>query len=107
MRAGLLNEIICIEAQTYETTEYGDQNTVVWTPKIPSTRAAVVWKNVGRVNENGELFYAKSIEFQIRKYHDVSNLDRIIWRGEKYRIISIEYDRQSQRKIITCDLINE
>lgn len=107
MRAGLLNEIIRIECQEYVKTEYGDQKTTIWKTKIPETRAYVTWKSVARTVENQEIFFSRNIQFQIRIYHDVSNLDRIIWKNEKYRILSIETDRQIQRKIIECELINE
>ena len=106
MQAGTLNEIITVEKQTYISTGYGSQKTIDWEPKI-RTRANVTYVSGGRVNENNELFFGCNVVFSVRIYHDIRNLDRIVWRNDKYRILNIERDKKVQRLLITTELINE
>lgn len=106
MQAGTLNEIITVERETYKTDKFGSQKTVVWEP-VYTTRANVKYETGGRVNENNELFFGCTVTFCIRIYHDIRNLDRIVYRNEKYRILNLERDKKIQRWIINTELINE
>lgn len=106
MRAGVLNEIITIEELKVIKNEYGEEQTDNYVKKF-STRAEVRWNNGQRITDNNELFFAYDITFTIRYYNDIDELDRIIWNNKKYRILSIERNRQWQMINIKCELINE
>lgn len=105
MQAGLLDEVIDIERLEYNIDEYGSQKTERYV-KAFSTRARVIYENGGVVLDNSELFFANRTKFEVRYYHNISNLDRIVWRGDKYRITNIERSRKLQKQIISTELIN-
>lgn len=107
MRAGSLNEVITIERQTWSQNQtFGDQKTEVWNPVI-KTRASVSYKDGMRMDDNNELFFSQQQIFMIRIYHDVQNLDRIVWKNRRYRILNIQEDRNVMRLIISTELIND
>ena len=106
MLAGRLNEIITIEKLKVIKNEYGEEQTDNYVKKF-STRAEVKYNSGQRITDNNELFFAYDLTFTIRYYHDITELDRVIWRGEKYRILSVERNRQWQMINLKCELINE
>lgn len=107
MQAGTLTEQILIQRQTWKTNEdFGNQKTAFWSDHI-HTRANVVYKDGMRMDDNNELFFAQHIIFNVRIYHDIQDLDRIVFKQKKYRILNIQDDRTVMRKIITTELINE
>lgn len=106
MQAGRLNEKISVERQTNSQTSSGFMRSDEWQTVI-ETRAEVKYQSGGRTDDNGELFFARDILFMVRFYHDIRNLDRIVWKDKKYRILEIEEQREIQRKIIRTELINE
>lgn len=106
MRAGALNEIITIEELKVIKNEYGEEQTTNYIKKF-NTRAEVKYNNGQRITDNNELFFAYDLTFTIRYYHDITELDRVIWRGEKYRILSVERNRMYQLINLRCQLINE
>lgn len=106
MRAGALNEIITVEELKVIKNEYGEEQTTNYVKKF-NTRAEVKYNSGQRIADNNELFFAYDLTFTIRYYHDITELDRIIWRGEKYRILSVERNRQWQMINLKCELINE
>lgn len=105
MQAGRLNEPITIERQYWIESEYGSSKIEKW-EKYKDTRAAVKYLSGARIDENNELFFGEQVIFEIRIYHDIRNLDRIVWKNETYRIMDIEYDRAVQRKIVKTQLWN-
>lgn len=106
MRAGILNELILIEELEIIKNEYGEEQTNRYKPKI-RTRAEVRYNNGNRISENNEIFFAYDVNFTTRIYHNVTELDRIIWDKKPYRILAIEKNRQYQLMNIKCELINE
>jgi len=42
---------------------------------------------------NNEVIWSYQVNFTIRVYHQVNEKMRIIWKGKKYRILSIEEDK--------------
>lgn len=106
MQSGILNEIIEIQRLKQSNNEFGEVETEEYNTVI-RTRASVKYNNLNRVEDNSEIFFAQDVTFIVRIYNDVRNLDRIVWKGKKYRILSIEESRQFQQKTIHTELINE
>lgn len=106
MQAGTLNEHIIVQRQTWDTTDYGSQKIEKWTDAY-KTRACVKYLSGMRTDENSELFFSHNVQFGIRIYHEIRNLDRIIWNNQKYRILNIQKDKTVQRYLIDTELINE
>lgn len=105
MQAGLLNERIVIERSHLHKNSYGEE-TQVWECHI-KTRARVDQKGGNNIIENDERVFTRSVNFIVRYYHDIRNLDRIVWKSQKFRILHIEDYKHEQRKILVCELINE
>lgn len=106
MQAGTLNEIIRVERLKAINNEYGEIETEKYIPII-RTRANVKYNNINRTDDNNELFFSQDVTFIVRAYHNIMDLDRIIWNGGKYRILSIELNKPLQLKKIHTELINE
>lgn len=106
MRAGLLNSIIQVEKPEVVSDDFG-ANSLQWVNHIPKTRAKVTYSSGSRVNENNEIIFAYEVIFTVRSYHKITERMRILWEGNKYRILSIEKDKPLQQLIIKTELINE
>ena len=110
MRAGSLNEIISTLQPHIVRNEYGEEITQ-WVEGIPSTRASVSYTSEDRRVEGGinEMVYPATVVFRVRIYHKnrIKDLDRIVWRGDKYQILSIEIDRVIQQLVIKTSKVNE
>lgn len=106
MRAGLLTEIIKVEQPIIVTDDFG-ANKLEWKPFINSTRAKVSYSSGNRANENNEIVFAYEVLFTVRIYHQINERMRIIWKNRKYRILSIELNKEQQHQIIKTELINE
>ena len=104
MRAGILNELIQILKLKQETNEFGEQFDLY----VPSnmTRAEVTPMSGSRTDENHEIFYEHTYRFVVRRYVDVEDFDRIMWKCKQYRILNIDDDRTYNQKVITAELIN-
>jgi len=104
MRAGILNEKIQILKLVHETNEFGEAFDL-YTPCC-NTRAEVTPLSGGRTDENNEIFYAHTYRFVIRRYVKVGDFDRILWKGNQYRILNIDEDRIMNNKTINAELVN-
>lgn len=105
MRAGRLTEQIEVLTPIVIINEFGSQQTK-YVHKF-STRAERVRVNGGRTIENQDMFYADLKNFSIRRYHPIEDFDIVVYRGKRYRILDIEYKKEEQRKVISCEKINE
>lgn len=105
MQAGLLKEVVTIQKPVVNQDGFG-ANDVNWSDLI-TTRASVGYNTGNRVNDNNEITFAYQVTFTVRVYHQINERMRIIWQGKKYRILSIELDKQKQRQTIRTELINE
>lgn len=105
MRAGLLNYLISIQAPVVVKDVYG-ANGIDWRDII-STRAQVTYNTGNRQNQNNEIIHCYTVTFTIRLYHRVNEKMRIIWNGNKYRILSINRELNKQSITIVTELINE
>lgn len=106
MRAGLLTEVVTVEQPIIAKDDFGATEHL-WKPIIINTRAKVSYSSGGRANENNEIVFAYEVLFTMRIYHQINERMRIIWKNRKYRILSIEYNREQQQQIIKTELINE
>ena len=75
--------------------------------KLIDTRAFVNYTSGNRMTANNEVVWSHQVNFTIRVYHQVNEKMRIIWKGKKYRILSIEEDKDKQKLTIRTELINE
>lgn len=105
MRAGLLTERVMFQRPDVAQDGYGASD-VEWIDVI-STRADVTYNNGNRVNEANEVAFSYEVNFTVRLYHDIDERMRVIWCGNKYRILSVERDKQTQRIIVRTELIND
>ena len=78
-----------------------------WETFIDRTRAKVTYSSGNRANENNEIVFAYEVIFTVRIYHQITERMRIIWEGRKYRILSIEENKELQQLTIKTELINE
>ena len=102
--AGQLKETIIFQNVTKTTDEYGG-TTFSYEDAI-RTKAKVTYKGGNRLDSNNEIHYYYSIEFTIRGYHQVNEDMVVLYKGKRYRILSIDYTIREQKKIIT-ELIND
>lgn len=107
MIAGQLKEVIQVETPVVNASEYGLNSIEEYKLKIARTRASVKYQKGTRENDNGDIFFAHSVVFGVRSYHDIDELDRILWKGKRYRILNIERQREANQIIISTELINE
>ena len=105
MQAGLLKEWIIFEKGTITRDECGGQKTN-WT-QVLKTRARIQFKNGDQVLENREEIHAVTNTVTIRYRKEITRQMRIVWGGEKYRILSMDRNRFEQSLVIKCELINE
>lgn len=107
MIAGKLNKIISIQKLNIIKNGLGEVEGEEWVDKLPNIRSQVTYQNGNRVDENNELFFAYQITFTVRIYHDIEELDKVIYNDKSYRILSIEENSDLQLKNLRCELIND
>ena len=105
MRAGSLNENIEILRSIKERDEYGvDRES--WQTYI-KTKAAVRYMSGSKTVDVQEVFFAETVEFTVRYYHNIRPTDRIKYYNQTYRIISINPDKRANSQTLVTELINE
>lgn len=105
MKAGLLNEQIAIYTPSITKDEYGQEKTEYVLKCY--TRARIRHDGGNRAIENDEVVFNHTKTFEVRRYVNVLETDRIYWKNKKYRILNIEPDRILQSQIIKAELVNE
>ncbi len=105
MIAGILKEVITIKRAAIVKNEFGEQ-VETWSD-VTTTRAYVKQSSSQRSEENGEITYNFIKEFRVRIYVDVQPYDIIIWNGQRYRILSIDKQKDLQQITLQTELINE
>lgn len=105
MRCGLLKDKIDIYRPISNQNEFGEmvQEYRPWY----CTRARIVSNGGSRTLFNNEIFYPYRKIFELHQYVDVNETDLIHWNGKKYRILSIDFDRNQMKKVIMTELIDE
>lgn len=104
-RAGLLTQIIEILSPTNTKNEFGE---IIQEYKVTyRTRAKVSNQSGNRTMENNEIFYMYNKTFQVRSYVPVKDRDLIRFKGNDYRILTIEDRKEEENdKIIYTELVN-
>lgn len=105
MRAGLLRDTVTFKEPVSVKNEYG-ADSIRWDDVI-STRAQVSYNSGQRQNQNNEIVHSYTITFTIRYYHKINERMVILWKGNKYRILSINRELYKQSITIISELINE
>lgn len=105
MIAGKLNETITVVKSTISRNSYG-ASTISWYDSYV-TRASVKQNNGTKDVVNNEVFVHYTVEFEVRYYNQIDELDRIRWNNKLYQIESIVSERLRNRKIIITTLVNE
>lgn len=106
MEAGKLNQRIEFYHLELQTDDYGHE---IYNYEFAfATRANVIYNSGNRIIENSEIFYDNTLSFSVRSYCPVQDTDRIKYRNNFYRILSVndEYNKHN-KKIIIAELINE
>lgn len=108
MKAGKLRYFIIIEELHTEKNEFGEEQNSEYSEKL-RTRADIVNDSGNRVNDNGEIFYSYQKTFIVWDYFDdlIKETDRIIYKENKYRIITKDLDRENKLLYVKTELINE
>ena len=106
MIAGKLNKVIDIEELNLVKNKFGEIEVEEWVTKF-TTRAQVTYQNGNRIDENNELFFAYQITFTVRRYHKINELNRVVYNGKYYRILSIEENDDAQLINLRTELIND
>lgn len=106
MESGLLKDNITFQKQFVSVDDYGHEITT-YTDAF-TTRADVIWNNGNRIVSNEEIFYENTVSFVVRFYCPVEDTMIIKFQDKKYRIISINPEKETySRKTIIAELINE
>ena len=92
MDSGQLHDIIEIYELVITKSPYGDTNRH-WHKKY-STRARVNYSSGNRTMENDEIFFSVDREFIMRHYVPIVDTDIIVWNNEKWRVLTIDHNRQ-------------
>ena len=92
MNSGQLKDRIYIYEQQISRTPYGNTSRK-WVCKY-TTRARVNYSSANRDINNDEIFYTVEREFIVRHYVPVVETDIIVWNDQKWRILSIDRNRQ-------------
>jgi head-tail adaptor len=105
MQAGLLKDLISIFKPELSSNEYGEliQEYV----KCKDTKSQVKFNNGNRGISNDEVVSNYTKTFIVRHYIEINDNYIIEWNKNRYRILSIEDNKQYQYKQIIAELINE
>ena len=105
MVAGKLDTIIEIHKPYLHKNEYGEVEDSF--EKSFQTKAQVVYNSGNRIIDNNEIFNEYKVQFIVRIYHRISELDRVKYDGKFYQIESIEKSRQFQLMKLNTVIVNE
>lgn len=105
MISGLLKDKITFLKCVILNDEYGSEKRE-W-EEVIKTKASKQINSGNRIIEDYEVINTYTLTFEIRMYHKVDESMRIKHNGSLFNILSIEEDRQKQKKIIKCSKINE
>lgn len=106
MKTGLLYERIEIHRPEVVGHEYGGFDNVY----TYVCKARALAKNVGSTSVvDGEIFASERLTFEVHSYvfRLIRLHDRITYRGEHYRVESLEPHRTARKLIITAERNNE
>ncbi len=106
MRTGLLTETVTIQQLTKgKNATYGTAEQT-WTD-LTTLRARVEFASGSREGVNDEQFSDQSFRFTTHYRPAITRGMRVIYRGEKYYITSVNHDRMNARTVIMTEVYNE
>lgn len=105
MQAGLFKEVITIYKPTITKNEFGEQ--LQKYDEVYKTKSQVKFNSGNRNISNDEVVSNYSRIFIVRHYIDVSENYIIKWNDKRYRILSIDFNKEQYYKQIIAELINE
>jgi SPP1 family predicted phage head-tail adaptor len=104
MRVGGMRHTIEIQRRTTERNDYGEL-VETW-EAIATVRAQVTVDSGAQVVQQDEVSNTQNIKVQIWGHVDVTERDRIIWRGGTYYIDMIPPSYDDRTKVLNCRRVN-
>lgn len=103
-----MNHIIDIMQAERKETKTGS-GVSTWCVLHKGVRARVDYRTQSMTQKNGNYVLTSSLVFAVRYKSDVTEYNRIVWQGRKYRITQIRRypERGSGEMEIYADLIDE
>lgn len=107
MQAGLLSEIITLYRMLSEVDEFGG-STEGYVP-ADKIKARVQVDSGQRQVVGEEVVYSRKVTMTVREVagRTISEKDRILWRGDMYRILSSLPNIKNQSRVIEAEKLNE
>lgn len=105
MRAGELTERITLLRPIVSVSDTGAVTESL--NEVGSYRCRVKFGRGFRSAINNGIFYGQSVFFAMRYAVQVSSTDIIVFHGEKYRIIAIQYIRADDMVDVTCEKMDD
>lgn len=105
MNAGDLKEVVRIFKPSITKNEYGEQ--LQDYKEVYKTKSQVKYNSGNRNISNDEVITNYTKIFIVRHYIDVKENYIIEWNNQRYKILSIENNKQQYYKQILTELINE
>lgn len=97
-----------IDIYELKITESPFGNTKRQWEKKYSTRARVNYSSGNRTIENDEIFFMVDREFIMHHYVPIVDTDIIVWNNEKWRVLTIDHNRQYKDIIVrTTKIMDE
>ena len=100
-----MTEKVLVLHPTVTTNPVGEQITSY--DNVSAIRARDVSFRQQRQLDNGEVWMQGQRTLEVRMYHDICDNDLIEWRDKRYRILSIDTDRQHMCKHLTIEEVNQ
>jgi SPP1 family predicted phage head-tail adaptor len=104
IRAGLLTETVTLLQAVTQRDGFGSESTE-WTD-AGTARARAMFRSGSRGVENGEIWNAVTVDFELRRFANVEGGMRIRWNGKDYHVVSVDYEPRHQRQVVRCELVN-
>ena len=105
MRAGGLKHRVEIQSNIEVVDEYGAR-VKTWATTI-TTKADILFKDGSSAMKHGEVFTDYKVDFRVRKYHEVDETMRIMYKGDIYRIEAVLPNFEKNMKLIKTTKYNE
>lgn len=105
MDSALLRHKLDILALTTTKTKYGTISTSY--EQKYSTHCHAIFDSETQVVSEGEILYPINITFVVRAYVPVTEKDRLVFEGKKYKILSINKNEYYGNIEIKTTLVNE
>ncbi len=105
MRAGGMRHTIEVWSKTSSRNEYGELGET-WSNQ-KSTKAQIVKQGGATGINNSEVFSSTTIRVEVWNHHNITEVNRIKWKGQMYSIDFIEPSYDDLKQVLRCNKINE